>query len=182
MATLTVWKFSTATGVVGASTRLQDLIRQGSLAIHDAATVAWEPTATKPRTSRLAGTAAPGALGDSFWSLLFGLIFLVPLLGAAMGSATGTVTGPLTDVGIDDTFLNRVRDQITPGTSALFVLAPDTVMDTVMDAVMDAVMDPVMEAVVDGLGAELAAHHTVEPIVTTLTAEQEKALRWVFTG
>ena len=61
-------------------------------------------------------------MGGSFWGLLFGLIFFVPLLGAAIGAATGALAGSLTDVGIDDAFINKVRDQVTPGTSALFVL------------------------------------------------------------
>ena len=123
--------------------------------------MSWEKRAKKPETRQLAGTDAAGALGDSFWGLLFGLIFLVPLLGAAIGAATGAVTGSLNDVGIDDTFINKVRDQITPGTSALFVLCPDAAMAT--------------------LEAELAVHKSVELIFTSLSAEQEPALRWVFT-
>ena len=75
--------------------------------------------------------ARPGPSAASFWGLLFGLIFFVPLLGAAIGAATGALAGSLTDVGIDDTFINKVRDQITPGTSALFVMTSDAVMDKV---------------------------------------------------
>ena len=67
----------------------------------------------------------------AFWGLLFGLIFFVPLLGAAIGAATGALAGSLTDVGIDDEFINKVRDQITPGTSALFVMTSDAVVDKV---------------------------------------------------
>ena len=130
MATLAVWKFDTPSGAAEAAGRLQDLSRQGVVVVHDAATVSWEQAAEKPKTRQLAG-ATRGALGGSFWGLLFGLIFLVPLLGAAIGAATGAVAGSLTDVGIDDTFVNKVRDQITPGTSALFVLCPDAVMDTI---------------------------------------------------
>jgi uncharacterized membrane protein len=160
MATLAVWKFDTSSGATGASRRLQDLTRHDVVVVHDVATVSWDRSAEKPKTGQLNGATA-GALGGSFWGLLFGLIFLVPLLGAAIGAATGAVTGSLTDVGIDDTFINKVRDQITPGTSALFVLCPDAVMDTIE--------------------AEFTAHERADLIFTNLSAEQEAALRWVFT-
>jgi uncharacterized membrane protein len=159
MATLAVWKFDTSSGATEASRNLQNLSRHGVVVVHDAATVSWEKAAEKPRTRQLAGTAA-GGLGGSFWGLLFGLIFLLPLLGAAIGAATGAVAGSLTDVGIDDTFINKVRDQITPGTSALFVLGPDVVVDTI--------------------DAEFTVRQSAELIFTNLSAEQEAALRWVF--
>ena len=74
-----------------------------------------------------------GALGGGFWGLLFGLIFFVPLLGAAIGAATGALAGSLTDVGIDDEFINKVRDQVTPGTSALFVMTSHAVVDRIQE-------------------------------------------------
>ena len=160
MATLTVWKFSSPGAAGEASTRLQELVGQGVVVVHDAATVSWEPAANTPETRQLPGAAA-GTLGSSFWGLLFGLIVLVPLLGAAIGDATGAVGGSLTDVGIDDTFINKVRDQITPGTSALFVLSPD--------------------AALHALDAALIVNRPVERLLTSLSVEQEEALRWVFT-
>lgn len=160
MATLTVWKFSSPGGAGEASTRLQELVGQGVVVVHDAATVSWEKAANTPETRQLPGTAT-GTLGSSFWGLLFGLIFLVPLLGAAIGDATGAVGGSLKDVGIDDTFINKVRDQVTPGTSALFVLSPDAALLT--------------------LDAAVTVHRPVERWLTRLSVEQEEALRWVFT-
>ncbi|HET8962070.1 DUF1269 domain-containing protein [Nocardioides sp.] len=160
MATLTVWTFTTSTGAEEASARVQDLARNGGVVVHDAATVSWDPAARKPTTGQLAATPAAESLGRPFWGLLLGHIFLIPLLGAAMGAATGAVAGPLADVGIDDIFINKVRDQITPGTSGLFVLGPD--------------------GVGDALAAELAPWNPDEPILTRLSPEQEAALRWVF--
>ena len=160
MTTLAVWKFDTSSGATEASRRLEDLCRHDVVAVHDAATVSWDQTAAKPKIRQVSGATAE-ALGGSFWGLLFGLIFHIPLLGAAMGAATGAVAGSLTDVGIDDTFINKVRDQITPGTSGLFVLCPDAVMDIIE--------------------AEFTVHECAELIFTDLSAEQEAALRWVFT-
>jgi uncharacterized membrane protein len=160
MATLTVWRFDTTDGADRASELLQELARRGTVVVHDAATVVWENGKRKPRTHELTSAAGSGALGGGFWGLLFGLIFFVPLLGAAIGAATGASAGSLTDVGIDDSFINRVRDQVTPGTSALFMLTSDAVVDRVHDAFTG------------GPRAEL--------ILTNLSAEQETALREVF--
>jgi uncharacterized membrane protein len=66
-------------------------------------------------------SSAAGALGGTFWGLLFGLIFFMPLFGAAIGAATGAMIGAMTDVGIDDQAIKTLGNQITPGTSALFI-------------------------------------------------------------
>ena len=87
MATLTVWKFDTAQGADAAENTLLDLAKQEVIHIHDAATVTWEEGKKKPKTRQLASPTGAGALGGSFWGLLFGLIFFVPLLGAAIGAA-----------------------------------------------------------------------------------------------
>ncbi|KRF32441.1 DUF1269 domain-containing protein [Nocardioides sp. Soil805] len=159
MATLTVWKFDTATGAEAATKTLHDLASQHLITIHDAATVSWEAGKKKPKTRQLNNLAGAGALGGAFWGMLFGLIFFVPLLGAAIGAATGALAGSLGDVGIDDSFINRVRDEITPGTSALFVMTSDAVMDKVHDAFADA---------------------RPELIFTNLSDAQESAIREVF--
>src|SRR4051794_10449356 len=117
-ATLTVWKFDTASGADEASTTLQDLARADVVRLLDAATVSWHEDKKKPTTRQLASTRARGVLGGAFWGMLFGLIFFVPLLGAALGAAASGLTSSMADVGIDDAFINKVRDQITPGTSA----------------------------------------------------------------
>lgn len=160
MATLTVWRFDTTDGAEKAADILADAERRGVVLLPDAATVVWEVGKRKPRARQLTGATVAGALGGGFWGLLFGLIFFVPLLGAAIGAATGAITGSLADVGIDDRFINQIRDQVTPGTSALFVLAGD--------------------AEVDRIAEEFAGEPQGELIHTDLTAEQEAALREIF--
>ena len=159
MGTLTVWKFDSAEGADTATKILQDLASQNLIKIHDAATVSWETGKRKPKTRQLNNLAGAGALGGAFWGMLFGLIFFVPLLGAAIGAATGALTGSLQDVGIDDAFINRIRGEVTPGTSALFVMTSDAVMDKVRDAF-------------SGERPEL--------IFTNLSDDQEAAIREVF--
>ncbi|GAA3080863.1 DUF1269 domain-containing protein [Pseudonocardia yunnanensis] len=159
MATLTVWKFDTADGAQNALTTLERLQKQELIHVVDAAVVTWPADRKKPRTQQLHNLTGAGALGGSFWGLLFGLIFFVPLLGLAVGAAVGALAGSLTDVGIDDDFIKKVRDKVTPGTSALFAMTQDAVTDRVVDAFR-------------GTRAELVS--------TNLTADQEAKLREAF--
>ena len=101
-----------------------------------------------------------GALGGGFWGLLFGLIFFVPLLGLAIGAAAGALFGSMADVGISESFIKEVRERVTPGTSALFLLSSN--------------------AVIDWVKAEFSAGDA-ELISTNLSDEQEAKLREAFT-
>lgn len=158
--TLTVWRFDTAEGADAATKTLDELSRQELITVVDAATVSWPAGRKKPKTRQYTPTKSIGALGGAFWGMLFGLIFFVPLLGAAVGAASGALVAALTDVGIDDAFITQVREQVTEGTSALFVLTQDAVLEKVRDA--------------------FAGHGPSELIFTNLSAEQESALREVF--
>lgn len=134
MATLTVWKFEDAAGAEEAEKTLLDLAKQELINLQDAATVSWQEGDKKPKTRQLASLTGAGAMGGAFWGFLFGLIFFVPILGLAIGAATGALSGSLADVGISDDFIKKVRDEVTPGTSALFVLSSDAVIEKVRAA------------------------------------------------
>jgi uncharacterized membrane protein len=127
MATLTVVKFPSPNGADDALDTLVKLQSQELIRVHDAAVVSWPSDRKKPRTHEWSDTRKAGA----FWGFLFGLIFLVPFLGVAIGAASGALMGSLRDVGISDSFIREVREKITPGTSALFVLTSDAVLDRV---------------------------------------------------
>ena len=101
--------------------------------------------------------AGRGALGGGFWGLFFGLLFLVPVVGLAVGATVGAIVGSM--FGIDDHFINTVRDKITPGTSALFVMTTQSVGDRAVAAFQD-------------VGGELVS--------TDLSKEQEDHLLEVF--
>jgi uncharacterized membrane protein len=162
MSTLSVWTFDTAYGAESAAETLWKLPVNERDGVHDAARVSWVRGSSKPTTRRVGALASDEALGDDFFGLLFALIFFSPLVGAAVGSAKGALMGSLADFGIDDITVNRVRDAVTPGTSALFVLGADNAVDQVRDA--------------------MRAYPLVSAIVTTLTRRQVGALRQVFVG
>jgi uncharacterized membrane protein len=131
MATLTAWKFSTPQGADFALKKLEKLHSEMVINLHDAAVVLWEVGHKKPKTHEMHDTTASGALGGAFWGMLFGLIFFMPFLGAAIGAASGALLGSMRDVGISDAFIRDVREKVTPGTSALFVLSSGAVYDKV---------------------------------------------------
>ncbi|HXP18122.1 MAG TPA: DUF1269 domain-containing protein [Streptosporangiaceae bacterium] len=159
MATLTAWKFESPDGAQAALKELGDMQSQELIHVLDAAVVTWEVGKKKPKTIELHDTRKAGALGGGFWGLLFGLIFFIPILGLAIGAATGAIIGSMADVGISEEFIRDVRQQVTPGTSALFLLSSDAVFDRVRDEFKDS-------------GAEL--------ISTNLSSEQEARLREAF--
>jgi uncharacterized membrane protein len=66
----------------------------------------------------------------------------------------------MSDVGISDEFINSVKQRVTPGTSALFLLSSEAVVDRIRGTFQDS-------------HAEL--------IASNLSAEQEAKLREVFT-
>ena len=138
MTALTVWRFDTTDGAERSTAVLLDLAdRDGDLTF-DAAAVVWDPGKAAPRIRQVAPPSArPDRLGSGYWQLLFGLLFSLPLLGAALGAATGSGTGAPADRGGGDTFVNRIRDQLTPGSSAIFVLASDDLAQRLQDALTD---------------------------------------------
>ena len=91
--------------------------------------------------------------------MLFGLIFFIPVFGLAVGAAMGALSGHFADYGIDDEFIAGVREKVTEGTSALFLLSSDAVVDKVQDEFKGTKM---------------------ELIKSNLSAEQDAQLREVF--
>src|SRR6201990_2903158 len=75
-----------------------------------------------------------GAAWGGFWGLLFGLIFFVPFAGLALGAGMGALFGHLGEKAIDKEFQNQVRDQVQPGTSALFMIIEQATPDKAIDA------------------------------------------------
>jgi uncharacterized membrane protein len=162
MSMLAACHFDTDDGAERACRALRDAPTGTHARIHDGALVSWVLGNSQPTTRSMPDLSREGALGDSFWGVLFGLIFFSPLLGAAVGKVTGGLSGSLEELGIHDTFVNRVRDTVTPGTSALFLLGSDTVVEEVHDA--------------------LRRQPPVKVLTTRLTRQQEDSLHEVFVG
>jgi len=80
-------------------------------------------------TTHGGASASGGAAWGGFWGLLFGLLFFVPFAGLALGAGFGALFGHLGEKGIDKAFQEQVRDQLKPGTSALFLVIEQATPD-----------------------------------------------------
>jgi uncharacterized membrane protein len=85
-------------------------------------------------TTHGGSSAGGGAVWGGFWGFLFGLIFFVPFAGLALGAGFGALFGHLGEKAIDKEFQNQVRDQVQPGTSALFMIIEKATPDKAIDA------------------------------------------------
>jgi len=160
MATLTALKFDTPDGAQQVLSTLESLQKQQLIQIVDAAIVSWPEGKKKPKTQQLNNLGGMGALNGAFWGMLFGILFFIPFLGLAIGAAVGALTAHFADYGIDDNFIKSVRDKVTPGTSALFLMTQSAVLDRVTEA--------------------LKGGPKFEIIQTNLSKEQEDQLRAAF--
>ena len=159
MITLTVFKFHSPGGAQQLLNRVYALQNQELITIVDAATVSWIEGAKNPRTKQAVNLTGQGTLDGAFWGMLFGLLFFIPILGLAVGAGLGALSGYFDDYGIDDDFIKEVRKQVTPGTSALFLMTSNAVVDRIVDEIT-------------GMDFEL--------IVSNLSPEQEERLRTEF--
>lgn len=160
MAALTVVKFVDPQGASRAITQLQHMQEQKLIRVLDYATVSWDVGEKKPRTTQGVNLKGSGAVDGAFWGMLFGLIFFVPFLGAAIGAGLGALSGAFADFGIDDKFINRVKNEVTEGTSALFLLSEEAVIERISEGFKNL---PEREL-----------------IASNLTPEQEARLKEVF--
>lgn len=133
MTSLSIWIFDTSEAAEPALRTLGRLEMQGRLDVADAAVVSWPDGDMRPRTYQAGSAGGVAALSGAFWGLLFGLLFLLPLTGR-LHERTDDGFG-LDRVGLPDGFLAEVRNRVGPGTSALFLLTPDTAVERIAAAV-----------------------------------------------
>ncbi|MEJ2326055.1 MAG: DUF1269 domain-containing protein [Chromatiaceae bacterium] len=158
MATLTVWKFGTPDGAEDALAKLRGLQKEHLVGITDAALVSWPAGKKKPKTRQATNLAGMGALDGAFWGMLFGLIFFIPFIGMAVGALAGALSGHFSDYGIDDGFIAKVREEVTEGTSALFLLTSEVTLDKVEDAFKGEHMELIESNLSKAQEAQLREH------------------------
>jgi uncharacterized membrane protein len=75
---------------------------------------------------------AAGATGGALWGGLIGLLFFAPLLGMAVGAAAGGTAGAMSDIGVDDSMMKSIGEQLEPGKAAVFALTSAGNLDKVL--------------------------------------------------
>lgn len=112
---------------------IQELQEQLVLELDDAAAVRRDADGRYHVTTAHKAVAA-GTLWGLFWGALFGIIFFIPIGGLVFGGLLGALMGKFTDMGIKDDFKDRVRDEVKPGTSAVFMIVEKVTPDEVIAA------------------------------------------------
>src|SRR5690242_5995572 len=85
-------------------------------------------------TTHGGASAGAGAWWGGFWGMLFGLLFFIPFAGLALGAGFGALFGHLEKNAIDKHFQEEVRDQVKPGSSALFLVIEKVTPDKAIAA------------------------------------------------
>jgi uncharacterized membrane protein len=73
-----------------------------------------------------------GAAGGTIWGMLIGMLFFAPFAGALIGAGTGALAGAMSDYGIDDKFAKSLGKEMTPNSSAIFMLVRSATTDKVV--------------------------------------------------
>lgn len=105
--TTTAWGFSGTEGADAAVLRLRQLDSQGVMDVQDVAVIRWPQYAPGPQVQEHV---------------------------ADEGTKTSSLAKLMRKAGIDGAMLQAVRDDMTPGTSALVLLSADAAVDSVAKA------------------------------------------------
>ncbi|WP_340102197.1 DUF1269 domain-containing protein [Salinibaculum salinum] len=136
MSSLVVLRFGDIDGAEAMRDRMYDLQKRELIKLEDAAVVVRNKKG-RAKVKQAHSLVGAGALGGAFWGMLIGLLFFAPWLGLLAGAAGGALSGKLGDFGIDDDFINEVRDAIEPGNSALFLLAREGNIERIKQELSD---------------------------------------------
>jgi len=131
--TFTAWKFETAEGAEKASEILRQVATEGFAKLEDFAVVEWPEGADKPDVKYQNRDDWRGAGWGALLGVLVGTLFFLPLVGAAAGAAIGVLSKRVEAIGISKSQLETIGKEVTPGTSALFIVSGDSDQDRVAE-------------------------------------------------
>ena len=142
MSNLTVLSFPSASGAQDFADVLWDAVEDDVLEIEDLAVVRRDADGA-PKMWQVIQPDGDirNALSGAFWGLTLGTLFVMPLAGAATGLVAGLASGHVHDFGIDDDFIEQVRDQLQPDTSALFILGQANDLEALRERLADVEFD-----------------------------------------
>lgn len=129
MTTFTVWKFDDPDAAGRAEGALEAAASDGLVTIVDHAVLSWPDGADKPHLRHEHDDPKRGAAWGALWGILGGALFFVPVAGALLGAGIGALAKATDGTGITKGDLERIRTEVTPGTSALFLVSDDADLD-----------------------------------------------------
>jgi uncharacterized membrane protein len=129
MTAFTVWKFDNPGGAQQASDILREAQREGLVKVIDHAVVSWPQGADRPDTDVGHDDKKRGTAWGGFLGVLIGMLFFIPVIGGLAGAAIGATVKAMNGTGIGKEELETIRAEVTPGTSALFVVTEEANLD-----------------------------------------------------
>ena len=129
MTTFTVWKFEDPDGAIRAESALTAAATEGLVTIVDHAVVSWPEDAEKPQLRHVHDSPKRGAAWGALWGILGGALFAIPIAGLALGAGLGALAKATDGTGITKADLERIRTEVVPGTSALFLVTDAADLD-----------------------------------------------------
>jgi uncharacterized membrane protein len=113
---------------------LVEAMKEHLITLEDAVVVVHESDG-KIKLHQAMSPAGAGAAGGALWGGLIGLLFLAPVVGMAVGAASGALGGKMADVGVNDDFMKKLGEKLTPGSAALIVLSQSNAPEKVLERV-----------------------------------------------
>jgi|tagenome__1003787_1003787.scaffolds.fasta_scaffold20893783_2 uncharacterized membrane protein len=100
---------------------MRDLERRGQISFEDTAIVSRDPDGTTHVKNEASGTTETAAVIGGIIGAFASFIF--PVAGIAIGAAAGAAVGASLGTGVEGSFVDEIKKSITPGRSALFLVA-----------------------------------------------------------
>lgn len=116
----------------------QENVQKALIGIEDAAVVVKNEKG-KVRVSHTLESVVKGTniAASGWWGLFVGFLFGGPLFGALLAMGFSALFGRNIDIGIDNSFIQGISNDLAPGDSALFLLVNNTPVDDVAEALND---------------------------------------------
>ena len=129
MTTFTVWKFDDPKRAESVFGVIKDAAGDHLVHIVDHAIVTWPEGAEKPEIHHSHDSARHGIGWGAFWGVVVGGLFLIPLVGGVVGAGLGALAKATEGTGISQEELEKIRTEVTEGTSALFLVTDSGNLD-----------------------------------------------------
>jgi uncharacterized membrane protein len=133
MSNLVVVTFDNAEDAGKVREALSQLEKQNLLSLDDSAVVVKDAEGKIHVHNQVDRGIKIGAIGGGLLGLMLGIVFF-PLAGLAIGVAGGALVGKMVDLGVDQKFVKQLESEMTPGSSAIFVLVRQSDPNAVLAA------------------------------------------------
>ena len=115
--------------------RLRDLEGEARIRFEDTAIVERDADGKAHVRNEVTGTTETAAVVGAILGGIFSFVF--PIAGIALGAALGAAVGAAMGTGVSGDFVDEVKNSLTPGRSALFLVVKQADADAVMAALRD---------------------------------------------